>query len=243
MNRWKAAGTHFALSILVIGGIALAAFLLWYPMGLYKVAGLDRLLIVMLGIDLTAGPLLTLILYRQGKKGLKFDLAVVAIAQLAFLAYGLNTLRLSRPVFLVGTPEVFTLVFASEIDEADLVLAPRPEWRTLSWTGPRLVGTRMPADPAARRQVMEEFMAGGAGIERTPKHYQDLSTVAADILRSSKTVENVPTVDPGIIRKTGRTVAELRLVPIVSRRGEGVLLIDASTAEPLHTVSSIDRSP
>ncbi len=243
MNRWKAAGTHFALSILVIGGIAVTAFVLWYPMGLYKVAGLDRLLIVMLGIDLTAGPLLTLILYRQGKKGLKFDLAVVAIAQLAFLAYGLNTLRLSRPVFLVGTPEVFTLVFASEIDEADLALAPRPEWRTLSWTGPRLVGTRMPADPAARRAVIEEFMAGGAGIERAPKYYRDLSTVAADIVRSSKAVDSDPAVDAGVIGKTGRAAGQLRLVPIVSRRGEGVLLIDASTAEALHTVSGSDRSP
>ena len=63
MNRWKASGTHFCLSILVIGGIAATAFSLWYPHGLYRVAGLDRLLLVMLGIDLTAGPLLTLIIY------------------------------------------------------------------------------------------------------------------------------------------------------------------------------------
>ena len=212
MTRWKAAGSHLALSILVIGGIATAAFLLWYPHGLYKVAGLDRILLVMLGIDLTAGPLLTLILYRPGKRGLKFDLTVVAIAQLAFLAYGLNTLKDGRPVFLVGTPETFTVVFASEIDPADLVQAPREEWRRLSWTGPALVGARMPDDPNQRTQVIEEFMSGGAGIERTPRHYRDFDAVA-----------------PVILANAGPDLT----FPVVSRRGEGRMRIQPGTAHPL----------
>src|SRR5690606_37388780 len=187
MTRWKAAGSHLALSILVIGGIAITAFLLWYPHGLYKVAGLDRILLVMLGIDLTAGPLLTLILYKPGKWGLKFDLTVVAIAQLAFLAYGLHTLWGGRPVFLVGTPETFTVVFANEVAPEDLALAAQPRWRRLSWTGPVLVGTRLPDDPVQRRQVMEEFMAGGAGIERSPKYYVDFEKVAPYILAEART--------------------------------------------------------
>lgn len=248
MNRWKAAGTHFGLSILIIGGIALSAFLLWYPMGLYKVAGLDRLLLVMLGIDLTAGPLLTLILYRQGKKGLRFDLAVVAIAQLAFLAYGLNTLRLSRPVFLVGTAEVFTLVFASEIDEAELKLASKPEWRRLSWTGPELVGTRMPTDPAARSAVIEAFMKGGAGIERSPRHYRDFSDVAPDLLRNSRSIEQLSAQLPADVERASGN-SNLRAVTLMSRRGEGILLVDPHDAQPVRTIrenegaSSGDRAP
>lgn len=211
MTRWKAAGSHLALSILVIGGIAATAFLLWYPLGLYKVAGLDRILLVMLGIDLTAGPLLTLILYRPGKWGLKFDLTVVAIAQLAFLGYGLNTLQEGRPVFLVGTPDAFTVVFASEIDPADLALAPRPEWRRLSWTGPILVGARMPEDPEQRRQVMEEFMAGGAGIERTPKYYEAYEAIAPLVLANA--------------------APDMR-IPVASRRGGGDMRIDPVTGFP-----------
>ncbi len=220
MNRWKAAGSHLALSILVIGGIATAAFVLWYPHGLYKVAGLDRILLVMLGIDLTAGPLLTLILYRPEKWGLKFDLTVVAIAQLAFLVYGLNTLKEGRPVFLVGTPETFTVVFASEIDPADLAQASKPEWRQLSWIGPRLVAAQMPEDPEKRHLVMEEFMAGGPGLERSPKYYESYDTVAADILRAaSRASEAGP---------DGLTLEH----PIASRRGEGWVQLDPQTARP-----------
>lgn len=214
MTRWKAAGSHLALSILVIGGIALTAFLLWYPHGLHKVAGLDRILLVMLGIDLTAGPLLTLILYKPGKRGLKFDLTVVAIAQLAFLGYGLNTLWQSRPVFLVATPDMYTVVFANEIDPDDLAAAARPEWRRLSWTGPVLVGARMPEDPDKHREVMEAFMAGGAGIERTPRFYLDFDDIASDLIESAGKADV-----PGT-------------VPVASKRGAGDMRID-SAGRPL----------
>lgn len=226
MSRWKASATHLVLSIVVIGGIAITAFLLWYPHALHRVAGLDRILLVMLGIDLTAGPLLTLIVYRQGKRSLRFDLTVIALCQIAFLGYGLHTLWQGRPVFLVGTPETFTLVFANEISEADLVQANRPEWRRLSWTGPQLVGTRMPDEPEARRAVIEAFMAGGAGIERTPRYYLPYENIAPALLqRATPAAGGVPTADA---QPAGEGHGSMRQVPIVSRRGEGTMLVDAA---------------
>ena len=237
MTRWKASGSHLLLSIVVIGGIALSAFLLWYPHALYRIAGLDRILLVMLGIDLTAGPLLTLILYRKGKRGLKFDLTVIALCQLAFLAYGLHTLWVARPVFLVATPQTFTLVFASEIDGADLAAAARPEWRRLSWTGPVLVGTRMPDDPEERRAVMEQFMAGGAGIERTPARYLDFARVAPDMLATAARPLDPATLQGADLRAAGSGPDRLRVVPIVSRRGEGRMLVDGQTGEPMRVLA------
>jgi len=238
MNRWKASGSHLLLSIVVIGGIALSAFLLWYPYALYRVAGLDRILLVMLGIDLTAGPLLTLILYRKGKWGLKFDLTVIALCQIAFLAYGLHTLWVARPVFLVGTPDTFTLVFASEISDDDLAQGPRPEWRRLSWTGPVLVGTRMPDDPEQRRRIIEEFMAGGAGIERSPKDYIEFAEVAPEMLRTAaRPATDAGRVPAADIRATRSTLERLQVVPIVSRRGEGRMLVDATSGRPERVIA------
>ncbi len=228
MTRWKAAGTHLLLSIVVIGGIALAAFLLWYPYGLYRVAGLDRILLVMLGIDLTAGPLLTLIVYQQGKRSLKFDLAVIAAAQVAFMIYGLTTLWQGRPVFLVATPDTYTLVFANEVADDDLAQASRPEWRRLSWTGSQLVATRMPDDATQRREIIEDFMAGGAGIERSPKYYQPYESLAPALVDAARR----QTLDNASI-----AAGELAM-PIVSRRGEGVLVIDARDATPQRTLQA-----
>ncbi|MEZ0469288.1 hypothetical protein [Luteimonas salinilitoris] len=236
MNRWKASASHFGLSLLVIGGIAITAFLLWYPYALYRVASLDRILLVMLGIDLTAGPLLTLILYRPGKRGLKFDLAVVAIAQLAFLAYGLHTLWSSRPVFLVGTPETFTVVFANEIDDQDLARAADPKWRKLSWAGPILVATRMPEAADERRKIIEEFMAGGAGIERSPKYYMRYEQMASELAKAAKPAKAID-IDDHDINRTGKVASDLGWLPVISRRGEAVMLMDKATGRPLRVVA------
>lgn len=232
MNRWTAAATHLALSVLVIGGIALGAYLLWFPMGLYPLSGLDRLLVLMLTIDLAAGPLLTLVVYRPGKRGLKLDLAIIGICQIALLGYGLHALSQARPVFLLGLPDRFTLVFANDLRADALAAAARPEWRHLSWTGPRLVGTRMPEDRERRNAVMQDLMDGGPGLEFSPRWYLPYREVAADILARSEPVEAVP----GDGRAATGPDASLRRHPVYSRFGHGWMLIDATTGAPLRVV-------
>ncbi len=236
MNRWKASATHLLLSILVIGGIALAIYLLWYPMGLYRLAGQDRIVLLMLGIDIAAGPLLTLIVYKHGKKSLKFDLAVIALAQLAFLGYGLHTLWQTRPVFLLGQPDRFTLVFANDIEPNALKDAPNPEWRRLSWTGPKRVGTRMPTDPAQRSAVMQALFSGGGGIENSPRWYLDYSEIAQDVARSSRRIDADSGITEADVAATGVPPASVRWQPIHSRFGEARMLIDTRDGSPLRVV-------
>jgi hypothetical protein len=233
MTRWKAAGIHLALSILVIGGIALAIFLLWYPMGLYRLAGHDRIVLIMLAIDIAAGPLLTLIVYKAGKKTLKFDLAVIALAQIAFLAYGLHTLWQTRPVFLVAAEDRFTLLFANDIDPRTLAAAPDPRWRRFSWTGPQLVATRMPTDPDLRREAMDQLMRGGAGIERTPQWYLPFDDIARDLVRNSRRVGSDSAFPARNMHATGRDPQHLRWLPAYSRFGEGRMLVDPESGQPL----------
>lgn len=235
--RWKAAGTHLLLSLLVIGTIAAVAFSLWYPDGLWRIAGLNRLLVVMLIIDVTAGPVLTAIIYKPCKRGLKFDLVAIAFLQLAFLGYGLHTLWQARPIFLVATPDVVTVVFASEIDDEDLAQGSTPEYRRRSLTGPVLVGTRMPEDPEARRLAIDEFMAGGAGIERSPRYYFEFERIVPALLESAKPVEGVEAIPQEAVRSTGLAEAQLRYVPIASTRGTGVLLLSAESGRPVQTLA------
>ena len=116
MSRWKAAAIHLSISAaigLVVGALLL---LVWYPPPYFHAAGADQLVLLLVGVDLVLGPLLTLILFRSGKKGLKFDLAMIAVLQTTALVYGLSVVLQSRPVFLVSAVDRFVLVSASEID-------------------------------------------------------------------------------------------------------------------------------
>ena len=78
---------------------AVLAFMLslWYPGPLFEAAGGDRLVFILVAVDVTLGPLITLVIFKAGKKGLKFDLAVIASLQLAALVYGMHTVYVARP--------------------------------------------------------------------------------------------------------------------------------------------------
>lgn len=227
MNRWKAAAVHLLLSLLLIGGIALLALHSWFPYQLYRVAAPDRLLYLMWGIDLVAGPLLTLIVYKVGKPSLRFDLTVIALLQLAFLGYGLHTLWGSRPVFLVGLPNRMSLVFANEVDEGGLAKAP-PAWRQLSWSGPRLVGAAPPKSDDERQNLLFATLSSGIDMDKMPERYVDYAQVAPTLLAAA-----VP-VDPAQARKAG-IERSVKAATLLTARGEGVMWLDAETGKPITT--------
>jgi hypothetical protein len=182
----------------------------------------------MWGIDLVAGPLLTLIVYKVDKPSLRFDLTVIALLQLAFLGYGLHTLWGSRPVFLVGLPTRMSLVFANEIEEGGLAKAPSPAWRHLSWQGPVLVGAVPPKSDEERQDLLFATMASGVDLDRMPERYVEYAQVAPSLLATA-----LP-VDVAIARKKG-VVRRVKKVPLITARGEGEMWLDASTGVPIST--------
>lgn len=228
MNRWKASAVHLLLSLLLIGGIALLALHTWFPYQLYRVAAPDKLLYLMWGIDLVAGPLLTLIVYKPGKPSLRFDLTIIAILQLAFLGYGLHTLWGSRPVFLVGLPNRMSLVFANEVEEGGLAKATSPAWRQLSWRGPVLVGAAPPKSDKERQDLLFATMASGIDLDKMPERYVDYAQVAPSLLAAAQPV------DPARARAAGIN-HPVKQATLLTARGEGVMWLDAATGKPLTT--------
>lgn len=63
--------------------------------------GVTTIYLMLLGIDLILGPLLTFLVFKEDKKKLKFDLGVILIIQLSRLFFGLVYLS-ARPTCLAG---------------------------------------------------------------------------------------------------------------------------------------------
>ena len=242
MSRWKAAGIHLLVSVLILAGAAGLAMLLWYPPSLFHVAGADRLLVVLAAIDVTVGPLLTLLVYRHDKPGMKIDLVVIALLQFAFFAYGANIFWSSRPVFIVGAVDRFELVFANEIDPADLGVA-QPPFDRLAAGRPRLVGLSLPRDASARNELLFQEIAGRKAIHQ-PKLFRGYTEVADQLVRRSRPVAQVARVGAeanrkleDALRRLDRTADTVRWLPLDSSRGGAVQLIDGRTGAPLATLS------
>src|ERR1700752_3212328 len=224
MSRWKAAGIHLSLSILVAIAVGALLFGVWYPPPFFHAAGADELVLLLVGVDVVLGPLLTLIVFKSGKKGLKFDLACIAIVQSVALVYGLSVMLRSRPVFLVAAVDRFVLVSANDLDESDLAQGSKPEFRTLSWAGPRLAGSRLP-DSTEESNAMLFSAAGGKDIEKYPRYYVDYTTAAPELLQKAKPIDALANLDAqsharlvAAIHATGKPADRIVWVPVVARK-------------------------
>lgn len=243
MSRWKAASLHLALSIVVIGAIGAALIAVWYGWDLFALMGGLRLLTILAICDIVIGPLLTLIVFKSGKPSLKFDLTVIALLQAAFLAYGLNVMAASRPVFLVAVQDRFEMVFANELDDADLEKAPA-EFRRRSWAGPITVGGRMATDS---KEALDLALSGFAGkdVHLLPERYVDYATVAPDVALAGKPVSELSQMSPPAAQRvladalaaTGRDEHSVVFLPIISKRGRATMLVEAGTGAILRRVA------
>ena len=92
----------------------------WYPDFFFQTDGGWQGLRLLLGVDLVLGPLLTLIVYRAGKPGLRFDLTVIGVVQVVCLAAGVWIVRGERPLAIVYIDGSFYSVTAQSFKEVDV---------------------------------------------------------------------------------------------------------------------------
>lgn len=100
MNRWKAFLIHFAISLAVFAVLLAIILLIWYPGLMFALGGGWEGLRIVIGVDLVLGPLLTLIVFKEGKPSLKFDLSCIGIFQILCLSAGVWIVYNERPVVL-----------------------------------------------------------------------------------------------------------------------------------------------
>jgi hypothetical protein len=243
MSRWKAAAIHLSISIFI--GLVTAALLfgLWYPPPYFHAAGADELVLLLVGVDLTLGPLLTFIVFRSGKWGLKFDLVLIGLVQSAALIYGLSVVLQSRPVFLVGAVDRFVLVSANEITDGDLAQGAEPEFRSRSWTGPRLVVAQMPTSLSERDALVSSALAG-QDIQNLPKYFRDYAKSGRELLAKAKPVDSLRKQKPQFgqmvdhwLEDSKRSEASVVWLPLVTRKEDLVMMLDAETAQPLRVMA------
>ena len=81
--------SHFFISLLIALLAVGLVFVVWYPEPLAKATSVTHIFLMLLVIDVILGPFLSLLVYKEGKKSLKFDLTVIIIIQLSALCYGI----------------------------------------------------------------------------------------------------------------------------------------------------------
>lgn len=140
-TRSRATAIHLAISLTIAIAAAVVVFLLWYPYPYSKISGGLKMFGVLVVIDIVVGPLLTFIVCAPNKsrRALFFDFVVIGCLQIAALMYGLWSLSMARPVYLVFENNQFTVVRA-----VDAPVAKLPSFLQVPNEGPK-VGPKMVA--------------------------------------------------------------------------------------------------
>jgi hypothetical protein len=157
MSKWTAAGLHLAISAVVGGIIFILIKTVLYPGALFEAMGIWNILALVLLVDVTIGPLLTWIVFKPKKPSLKFDLSVIACAQLLALVAGLNTIWEGRPAIVAYLGHRFDVIQASEIPQENLDAASSAQRPAIT---PRWVQIVLPKDEATLSKILDTSLAG-----------------------------------------------------------------------------------
>lgn len=234
MTRFKASGLHLLISVVIALVMIFLVFYVWYPGGFYKLLGVDTIYLILMGVDVCLGPLLTLAVYKAGKKGLKFDLAMIAIVQFGALLYGAYIVFIARPVFNVFEDDVFKVTLASEIDAKNLAQAKNPAWQKLPILGPVLVAATAPISIEDRNATIFQDWS------LFPKLYVDYDSRKREAFKYAKplaelrklSAESAVLVDE-FVEDSGRPISDLIFLPIVHAPSGSAMtaVLDAKTAD------------
>lgn len=188
--RVKAFLIHGLSSVVVAICSMLLIFCVWYPVPLNSAVGVATIFFMMLAIDVIIGPLMTLLVYKQGKKTLVFDLSVIVLLQLSAFTYGLYTMAQGRPAWLVYNADRFDIVRVNELDERKRDEA-KPEYMNPPWFGPQWVAAVTPVNTDARNQVVMESVFAGVDIAQRPNLYVHLDTQKVSITKHLKNMDEL----------------------------------------------------
>lgn len=239
-GRPMAAGFHAGLSLAAAGTLAALMLALWYPQPYFLHDGGWQVLRLILLVDVVLGPLLTLIVFDRAKKSLARDLAVIALTQVAALAYGATVMVQYRPAFVAELDGVFYTVTWPDLARGSPDLAPA---RALAGRlpAPAPVTVALPADVRERLRLRDDAKATGVGLVYRAHLYAAITPERMQLVFSrGAEVPQLAQRDPAVRRELdrvlaahGRPVQRLAFVPLQCRYGLLILVYDRETGERL----------
>lgn len=231
-NRNKFFLSHLFISICIGLTVIGLIFLVWYPAPLAKAVGVTHISLMLLAIDVILGPILGFIVFKEGKKTLKMDLAVIIVLQLSALLYGIYSIYQGRPAWLVFQNDHFDLV---RLNDAVTV----ENAQKANWLQPQFKAVNLGKTSSEKNKYMIEEMQSGVPASYRIERYMPIETSKAQLLakkRDLKELEkfNKPAEVVNIIKKYPvavgwmplRVMTGIDMVVLIDSKGAVIKVVD-----------------
>lgn len=245
-EKFIASGVHFMITLLLATISAALIFLVWYPDPFLQMIGGTKLFLLIIGSDLTLGPLASLVVYnsRKSRRALLLDYTVIGLVQFTALAYGVSIMAEARPAYVAFSADRFEIVLAGDLTAKELAAARDPQYTRVPWTGPVYVGVVIPR--ADHNDALFEALAGNEEHVR-PKFYVPYASQLELIRKRSKPLAVLEQKKPQAKALIEQALAgkraprgELKWLPVRHFRGFWTAIVDDATGE---VVAWVDLDP
>lgn len=242
-NRYQAFGAHLLGSIVVALVSATLVFLVWYPGALPAATGVTGIFLILLGVDVVVGPCITLIVFNPAKRELKRDLAIVLFLQVAALLYGLNSVFVARPVYVVYNASRFDLVYANDLTEEKLKLVSDARFKTAPLFGPQTIAARRPVDAKTRNEILLGSLSGGDDLPQIPQHYVPYADEKVEVIKSLQEIETLRGLNKmyekevdSLVQRYGKREGGIAYLPLRGKVKDLAVIVARDSAEVLEIV-------
>jgi hypothetical protein len=226
------------LLMIVIASVVMFA---WYPYPFWEFGKSGKFALSLILAAGFAGPALTWVVYKKGKWGLRFDLWVIAIVQLAAMAWGMLSLYQNRPFWMVYTVDRFEVLSMRDID---LGWVTDPKFLDKPFVGPLMVFANMPADPVAYQKLLREIMFEGKPDLQFRPEFWSLYTERKEIaLQKSRPLLELREARPGssaaidsLVKKHGGDISLLKFAPTLQKDGQFTAILDAQSGDVIEAI-------
>jgi hypothetical protein len=236
-KRLKFFLSHLCISIFIALLVIGLVFFVWYPAPLAKAVGVTQIFLMMLTIDVIVGPVLGLLVYKEGKKSLKFDLTVIILIQISALLYGIYSIEQGRPAWLAYNVDRFELVRKNEIVDQNINQA-KPQFQQVSWFKPQYVAINFAKDVQQRNDDMFAEVLGGISLAQKPERYVKFAQAKEHIQKRAQSLELLPQYnDKTVVEKTlakypqataflPMKASTVDMTVLINHKGEVVKIVD-----------------
>jgi len=236
MSKSRAAFTHLVPIVLVLVLIASVVVFAWYPYPYWHFGKSGKFALSLILTAGFAGPALTWVVYKKGKRGLRFDLWVIAIVQLVAITWGTLSLYQNRPFWMVHTVDRFEVLSMREVD---LSWVTDPRFLDKPLTGPLLLLANMPADPVSYQNLLREIMfEGKPDIQFRPEFWSLYSEGKEIALQNSRPLVSLRDARPDssgaidkVVENHGGDISLFTFVPTLQKDGQFSTILDAQSGD------------
>jgi hypothetical protein len=196
--RLQAFALHLAGSAVVITLVLGTLYLGWYRWPGWYLSGALAVAPILAGVDVTLGPLITLLIAspRKPRRSLARDVSIIVAVQVAALAYGAATLWQGRPLYYAFSVDRLQLVQASDLNAQEIAQARRenPAFAPYWYARPRWVWAPLPEDPELRAQIVRAAIQGGDDVIQMPRLFRSWERGLPELQAHLQTVDGQPDI-------------------------------------------------